>query len=503
MTNSKKLRLAKLAGIALTLVMTSVSAHAAAWNQASNPNYFNEPYNQIHYTYNLAELPTSGVLDKEHTPWSDSYWPKDRGAFAYRWRQFQNETVNQTMTTDQRKAEFFSYHLYSKSELIEMAKTDAGRAIIDTLSPLEKFDIYIGDYNYSLTKKYLFGKGNGPSDPSWEGYCHAWAPAASHYSEPDIKSVSNADFIPITFGSSDVKALLTANYHEIMFKPLFGIDMPTKGIKSYIGGSGCPTNISFLYPTVKTQNGVVEMADYANTDGVMDSDLEANVRAYQDGLKQVLAANPTSSTLPPNAAQIANDPTLPAKARADANTCQGVNAGTFHIVMANQLGLMKVGFEFDKTRDGQIWNQPARGFTSTILGYSAPTATSAPGTVQVALVQSSIQFADDTDYSWAFWNPTLKGLFNNNQPDSGFAADYLLYSKMLINQGDETQVNAYPYNIMDSANYKYTLDLDANGNIIGGDWLTLDRPDTLWIMQKQDFKGNFKRLGEIYTPASM
>ena len=100
---------------------------------------------------------------------------------------------------------------------MQMKESDEGRAEIDMLSPMEKYDIFIGDYDYKLAKKYLDGKGNGPTRESWEGYCHAWAPAASHYAEPAPKSVTNADGIPIDFGSGDVKALLVANYHEQMF----------------------------------------------------------------------------------------------------------------------------------------------------------------------------------------------------------------------------------------------------------------------------------------------
>jgi hypothetical protein len=499
--SSSMLKTAKLTGAAALLsVATASVGSAAAWDPASNPNYFNRPFNPTSYTYNLSSLPTGGVLSKQATPWSDSYWPKQRGSFSYRWRQFQDANINQTLSGAERKENFFSYHMYSKDELRSMAMTEEGRQAINMISPREKYSIYIGDYGYSLAKKYLNGRGNGPDRVSWEGYCHAWAPAATHYSEPAPTTVINPDNIPISFGSGDVKALLVANYHEQMFPGFLG---GPAAKKSYIGGSGCNTGISFLYPTTKVRNGMIEMADYADTDGVMDTDLEANVRSYQAGLKQVLAQNPNSITLPFNAAQIANDSGLPAKARAASQTpgCMGVNAGTFHIVMANQLGIMKTGFEFDKTRDGQIWNQPARGYTTQILGYQAPSYTSAPGTVRVAKVKSSIQYADDTDYGWTYWNPTLKGLFG--PVDSAFGAEYATYARMLVNQGISTEMPQYPSKVMDTANYVYTLDLDANGNIIGGDWLTLDRPDTLWIMERQGFKGNFEKLSEIYTPAQL
>jgi len=509
MNQNKKIQFVISASIASCLI-SSVS-FATAWDSHSDPSLFNRPYNPIHYNFNFLQLPQTAELSKEHTPWSDSYWLKQRGAFSYRWRNFQSVDVNQTTTAVQREALFFNNHFYSKAELLKMKDTDEGRAIIDTLSPMEKYDIFIGDYNYALAKKYLSGNGNGPGRASWEGYCHAWAPVASHYSEPAPVTVTNADGVTVDFGSGDVKALLVANYHEIMFPD----NTVMKGLKylnhkeaqkSYMG-SGCPSGtrehplVTFLYPKMKVRNGLPEMSDYPDTDGLMDTDLETYVQKYQDNLKTVLEQNPTSSTLPPNASKIANDSGLASKARHDANqpSCMGVNAGTFHVVMTNQLGLMQKGFELDKTRDGQIWNQPARGYSYEILGYSGPLSTSATGTAKTVKISAKLEFADDTMYGWAYWNPTLKGLFG--PMDSGFAAEYDLYQKMLVNQGDQDKVLPYPTNVIDYAQYVYTLDLDSNGNIIGGDWLTLDRPDTLWIMEPHGFEGSYTKLGQIYKPA--
>ncbi len=478
------------------------TAVAGAWSNRDAPTIFNQSFNtddqgrRASYQYTLSELPLSGELAAEKTPWSDSYWPKQRGAFSYRWRQFQSENENPTMSVAERSEKFFvNYHFYSKDELKHMTVDQ-----IAMLSPMEKYDIFRGDYRYNLTKKYLFGKGNGPDRLSWEGYCHAWAPAASHYAEPMPNLVVSDDGIPVSFGSGDVKALLIANYHESMFPGVFSV-FADKTKRAYIGGKGCPTNVNFLYPTTKFKNGLEEMAEYGNTDGVLDSELENKVREYQEGLKRVLATNPNSVTLPFNAKEIANDPNLPAKARAAASQpeCMGVNAGTFHLVMANQLGIMHTGFELDKTRDGQIWNQPVRGFHSEILGYEAPTAHSTANTEKVAIVKTDFEFAEDADYGWAFWYPTLTNLF---KVDNDFLAEYAHYMKMLINIGDETEMKTYPYDIIDTVHYQYKLDLDHDGKIIGGEWITLERPDTLWIMEKRGFEGNFKSLSKIYKPVS-
>jgi Transglutaminase elicitor len=47
--------------------------------------------------------------------------------------------------------------------------------------------------------------------------------------------------------------------------------------------------------------------------------------------------------------------------RADA-ACRDTNAGTYHIILANYLGLQKKSFVEDRTFDSEVWNQPMRGY---------------------------------------------------------------------------------------------------------------------------------------------
>jgi hypothetical protein len=50
----------------------------------------------------------------------------------------------------------------------------------------------------------------------------------------------------------------------------------------------------------------------------------------------------------------------------DANReCRDTNAGTYHILLANYLGIMKQSFVEDRTFDDEVWNQPLRGFKFT------------------------------------------------------------------------------------------------------------------------------------------
>jgi hypothetical protein len=137
--------------------------------------------------------------------------------------------------------------------------------------------------------------------------------------------------------------------------------------------------------------------------------------------------------------------------------CQDVNAGAFHVVLANQLGLRKQGFVADVTRDFEVWNQPVHGFSTRIRGYQKPSLGAAPGTVKEAVVDTTMTYAFEIDPTW---NP-------------GVRKDR-------------------------SKTYTYRLELNNNGQIIGGEWYSLDRPDFLWTQGRRSFSGYYAKIFEVY-----
>ena len=52
--------------------------------------------------------------------------------------------------------------------------------------------------------------------------------------------------------------------------------------------------------------------------------------------------------------------------------------------------------------------------------------------------------------------------------------------------------------ITDKLIYQYELDIDEEGKIIGGRWVSWKRPDFLWLVNKpRKFQGRLSRLGEL------
>jgi hypothetical protein len=328
----------------------------------------------------------------------------------------------------------------------------------------------------------------------------------------DVDVVINGKRIVIPFGSGDIKALLTANYADLdgwsnlsgkmnKFRRVFSKKVGPKVEIRYVGQI---CNKTFTFPVTKTHNGIEKLADYGDTDGRLDSEIEDLARKFQqDVLRLYGSRNPTTLT-PSEQAMLnqARDPDLATRARLDSldPACSDTNAGAFHIVMANQLGIMNEGFLMDKTRDGEIWNQPVYKFDSKIVGEEAPNRNSAPGTVKMLEMDTYLYYADDTDYGWSFWYPTLSGIFGLKDYFTSFMDEFNRYQDMLLNEGDSESRDEYPEHVISHAHYRYKIELDRNNRIIGGQWITLDRPDDLYFVKKSELTGSFSELKRIYRP---
>lgn len=470
--------------LSLTTVLVSVNAMASAWNPNNSPGIFN-----VNYNYNYNQLPKEGSVPNDNIPWADSYWPKNRAGASYRWMEHSNENAKQNLTPAEAQALFFSYRLPTASELTRMSQSELAK-----LSPAEKYDIYNGDLNYPLTKRYrgettMFKSRtkNSPKDAYWEGYCYAWTAVALSYGEPmpvvrnvNIKVNGQYTTIQLPFGSGDVKALLAMNYAEqLPGNPQIGTQC----------------NKGFIFPATKTLNGVEMFADYGDTDGMLVSEFPEYLRKFQETAKRL--RYPTSQGGPnPYSPTFVND-TI---AAFNSPECQDTNAGAFHVMMANQLGILKKGFAIDKTADREVWNQPVFKFTTQEVGPVALSANHAADAVSAVQVKTSLYYADDTDYGFSFWEPTLRNLFT---PDAKFLEEYNRYQRTIVKQGDADVVSNYPEDIISKAHYIYNIELNAQGKVVGGEWITFDRPDFAWMPRKEPFQGLFKNLGSIYEPIHM
>jgi hypothetical protein len=270
------------------------------------------------------------------------------------------------------------------------------------LSPSELYDIANGDYNYTLTKKAF--SLYTTRDLWWEGICHGWAQAATHFPEPRPVTITNRDGVKVPFGASDVKALLAMHEAYNYKNEKFGFVGQRCKVDGKVPGEG--------------------------------DDRDAN-------------PNPPSDI--------------------DANTdkCRDVNAGAFHVVIANMIGIHGKAFVADIDRYNDVWNQPITNFATTVLGEEAVTPEeNAVGVFRKLRVKTKMTYGEELK----FFTPELAATGAKN-----------FVSKL--------PVTGTPHQEFRSKDYEYILELSADGKIVGGEWITQTRPDFLW---KYERSKNFK-----------
>lgn len=143
--------------------------------------------------------------------------------------------------------------------------------------------------------------------------------------------------------------------------------------------------------------------------------------------------------------------------------CEGLNAGTFHVALVSKLGIQGEGFVVDLERYSEVWNHIPVSFEAYYRNLSEPAETSAPGTVGRVQVETIVSYGADITQKF---NPVLN-----------------------------TENAEYIYQT-----YEYYLDLDKDGNIIGGDWIGETRPDFIWTQEAAPFKGRWSLLNKIFQP---
>jgi ankyrin repeat protein len=373
----------------LCFLLLSSSIQAVQWDEANNPENFGA------VEKGFLDLPFEGKID---FTWSDNYWATYQGGISYRWKKscpFRSEV------------ERYGYKI---GELPQD---------LSCLSPAEKFDLIRGDKNWTLTRferqrtqimKTVPGSREYEKDfkiETWEGICHAWAPALLSYQTPKPILLTSPEGLVIPFGSSDIKALLSFGVHLAD-----GELSPELRDNTLFAGKRCNLNIKKLKERLAKRE--ITRAEYE---------------------KEI------------------NDPACG----------EDLNAGSFHIILTNMIGIRQTGFVIDKTPTSEVWNQP-------VLEYS-----------------SQVQPTD------------LFRLRRTATPGAQSQRRIKTKVKMIVEVGQDWNTTFHKESIKDF-DLEYWIDLDYRGEIIGGEWISEARPDFVWANTKVSaFEGIMQLLEPIYT----
>ncbi len=128
---------------------------------------------------------------------------------------------------------------------------------------------------------------------------------------------------------------------------------------------------------------------------------------------------------------------------------EDLNAGAFHIVLANRIGIGQEGFIADLQRFEEVWNHPITAYQTVVLKRLDRSLT----------VRTKLTFVEGSGHDW---HPVLE---------------------------TEKQVTK-------TISFSYVLELDEAGEISGGTWLSRERPDFLWLMNRaRRFSAPLESLG--------
>ena len=147
--------------------------------------------------------------------------------------------------------------------------------------------------------------------------------------------------------------------------------------------------------------------------------------------------------------------------------CRNINAGTFHLLITNLVGLMGRSVGEDRSNYDEVWNQP-------VLGYR--------------VLKSQKRSKEEAN--------TLLGQAPFSSYDFNSKAVELVEVEMELDYVTESDPSKYPMNpqidhYTRTDRYRYILELDGSGNVIGGEWIAQrdsngewslnDRPDYIWL----------------------
>ncbi len=157
---------------------------------------------------NVFEMEKAGLKEgsAEIKAWSDWYWPIYVGQLSYRYADTKMQSAFRSSGLDGEKMWSFMLEWHGETRNSPLM-TD-----IDLLSPAEKYDMLVGDKDYTLTNFMLNrprGFSKGGKVAAWMGICHGWAPASYMLPRP-VKTITvkAADGeTDIKFKPTDLKAL--------------------------------------------------------------------------------------------------------------------------------------------------------------------------------------------------------------------------------------------------------------------------------------------------------
>ncbi len=376
----------------LPLLLCSVIAWTSlvsSFSYAANASTFAEPGPEDNFMVFLENLTVIANIRQLHAqgltkgksivePWANSYWPRHKGMLG-------NRFSDPAFPRSKVFMDNYNYFLARPPE----AMIGAGEII--HLSPAEKYDLLVGDHNWTLTKamwqKGLDDIATDGGVATWTGICHGWS-GATHMG---IRQPQNAITVTDVTGT-----------YSILFYP-----DDVAALISYLWADSSPEGVK---SGTRCKQGVVTKDPY-------------------------------------------NRPTDPA--------CLDSNPMSWHLAITNRVGVYGTSFVMDSSAGPEVWNYPISSYD---YSYFNPRTFESSHSLEAAIVPR--QFVMNDKYE-KYRSPKAAYLV-------GVTMD--VFHPALI----EAHTGSPHGNTIHSETYSYDLELDADYNVVGGEWYSKERPDFMW-----------------------
>lgn len=326
-------------------------------------------------------------------PWSSDFWPDMKGSIADPY----NETGQGGLGIIPYKRINWKQNdsdLHARASLHQQVVQNINsvdETKFDNMSPSEKYDMIVGDPNFTLTNqvvKMVEDRDAINLVAPFTGVCHGWSPASLTYPRPEHVITLMSPFgRKVNFYPMDVKALASFLWGKSAAGGLVSFD----GSKCYSGGH-------------TTHYGRL------------------------------------------------TDP-----------KCFNVNPAKFHLVTINQIGLNHRGYVFDRSDNGSVWNQPAFAYRAKYFKV-----TDHYPKTGVTLDQAKVPF-----------NASLQDPYREFRAPgtvSIVGVELTVWYGRENMKPDHTPTDSPKNDIILNQTMRYDLELDAQENIIGGEWREYQDP---------------------------
>ncbi len=157
------------------------------WGSADDPSLIASDF-----TYRLASLPLTGQANR--VVWPGSYWPTYQDSINYKW-----DITSDAPSTKYGRA-------FGVANIENQVSAYSGIDAHNTRTECTDSSVCRSELGETCAKRT--GASKGRCLPTWWGICHAWAPAAIMEEEPRQAVLKNG----VTFKVNDIKALVTLTY---------------------------------------------------------------------------------------------------------------------------------------------------------------------------------------------------------------------------------------------------------------------------------------------------